>query len=221
VLRSVTAGDLAACQDGAPAGMLRLDVLATLPDARQSWALRAWLASHRVEAPSRARLVEMLEQASAARSDARLLVRLGDREVRRYRGLLLLKEGDAGAGSAEAFRWSGEDEIALPGWGGVLRFTRHEGDGFDPAWLAARPLEARPRAGGERFKPYAARPSRTLKRLYQDAGIPEFERARLPLLWRDGELVYVAGLGADVRLTDRDGERIRIDWHPDATLISD
>jgi len=141
--------------------------------------------------------------------------------VRRYRGRLLLKDSDDTARAAEAFRWSGEDEIALPGWGGALRFIRlHDDEGFDPAWLSARPLEARPRAGGERFKPHAGRPSRTLKRLYQDAGIAEFERARLPLLWRDSELIYVAGLGADVRLTDRDGERIRIDWQPDATLIS-
>jgi len=220
-LRTVAAGDLEVCREAAPAGMLRLDALATLPEARQTWVLRAWLASHGVESPSRARLLDMLAQASAARSDARLLVRLGDREVRRYRGLLLLKESDTAARDAEAFRWSGEDEIALPGWSGVLRFVRVEGEGFEPDWLAARPIEARPRAGGERFKPHAARPSRTLKRLYQDAGIAEFERARLPLLWRDGDLIYVAGLGADVRLTDRDGERIRIEWQPDATLIGD
>ena len=28
-----------------------------------------------------------------------------------------------------------------------------------------------------------------------------------------------AGLGADVRFTDRDGERILIEWEPDAALI--
>lgn len=219
-LRSVAAEDLALLQEGAPAGMLRLDALALLPPARQAWALRAWLAGQGVEAVSRARLREMLEQAHEARSDARLLLRVGDREVRRYRGLLLLKDADATARGAETIRWSGEHEIALLGWGGVLRFWRvHGRDGFDPAWLAERPLEARPRSGGERFKPNAGRPSRTLKRLYQDAGIPEFDRARLPLLWRDGELIYVAGLGSDVRLTDRDGERIVIDWQPDATLI--
>ena len=76
-----------------------------------------------------------------------------------------------------------------------------------------------PRSGGERFKPFPARPSRTLKRLFQDAGIPEFERARLPLVWRKGDLIYVGGLGADVRMTDQDGERIVIEWQPDAGLI--
>jgi tRNA(Ile)-lysidine synthase len=219
-LRSIAAGDLAAASDGAPDGMLWLDRLIALPPARQSALVRAWLERAGVEAPSRARLVEIIEQARSARSDSRLLVRVGDCEVRRYRGLLLLKPVGTDAHDIHAFQWHGEDEIRLPGWGGALRFdTIVDGEGFDPEWLRTEPLEVRPRGGGERFKPYPSRPSRTLKRLFQDAGIPEFERGRLPLVWRKGDLIYVAGLGADVRLTDRDGERIVIDWRPDAELI--
>jgi tRNA(Ile)-lysidine synthase len=219
-LRSAGRTDLAACSEGAPDGMLWLDRLNALPPARQTFVLRAWLANADVEAPSRARLLELLEQARTARSDARLLVRIGDREVRRYRGLLLLRPVDAEARDVHSFRWSGEEEIALPTWGGVLRFgTVINAEGFDPAWLREEPLEVRPRGGGERFKPHPTRPSKTLKRLFQDSGIPEFERGRLPLLWRKGDLIYVAGLGADVRLTDRDGERIAIEWQPDAGLI--
>jgi len=219
-LRSVAEADLALCQDGAPVGMVRLDVLAGLPVARQTWVLRAWLGSHGIEAVSRARLQDMLEQARNARSDARLLLRVGARQVRRFRGLLLLKSSESTSRDAESMQWSGEEEIPVPAWGGVLRFERVvDQEGFDPAWLAERPLELKPRAGGERFKPHSGRPSKTLKRLYQDTGIAEFERARLPLVWRDGELIYVAGLGADVRVTDRDGERIRLSWQSDATLI--
>ncbi len=220
-LHSVARDDLRSCTEDAPAGMLRLDALFELPAARQAWTLRAWLASAGLEAPSRARLVDMLAQARDARSDARLLVRVGAREVRRYRGLLLLKDIEVTDSAVQRLIWRGEGEIALPGWGGVLRMTPTTGEGFDPEWLAAEPLEIRPRAGGERFKPHAGRPSRTLKRLFQDAGIPEFERARLPLVWRAEALIYVGGLGADVRLTDRDGERIAIEWQADATLIED
>ena len=219
-LRSVAEADLAVCQEGAPDGMVRLDALALLPPARQTWVLRAWLAFHGIEAVSRARLQEMLDQVHTAKSDARLLLRVGEREIRRYRGLLLLKANETASRDTESFRWNGEDEIGLPAWGGVLRFTRvADEEGFDPQWLAQRPLEVKSRAGGERFKPFAGRPSKTLKRLYQDAGIAEFDRGRLPLVWRDDELIFVAGLGADVRLTDRDGERIRIGWQSDATLI--
>ena len=220
VLRSIAEVDLAAASEGAPDGMVWLDRVAALPLARQTALVRAWLGRAGVDPPGRARLLELLDQARTARSDARLLVRVGDREVRRYRGLLLLKEADHESRDAQPFRWRGEKEVSVPGWGGALRFNPVvDEEGFDPAWLAQANLEVRPRGGGERFKPHPARPSRTLKRLFQDAGIPEFERGRLPLLWRKDELIYVAGLGADVRLTDRDGERIVIEWRPDAGLI--
>lgn len=219
-LRSIADADLAAASEGAPEGMVWLDRLGALPLARQTTLVRAWLDRAGVEPPSRARLLELLDQARTARSDARLLVRVGDREVRRYRGLLLLKKADGDSHGAQSFRWQGEEEVSVPGWGGALRFNAVAGkEGFEPGWLRQTTLEVRPRGGGERFKPHPGRPSRTLKRLFQDAGIPEFERGRLPLLWRKGELIYVAGLGADVRMTDRDGERIVIEWQPDAGLI--
>jgi tRNA(Ile)-lysidine synthase len=218
-MQSIAATDLMACQEAAPDGMLRLDRLGGLPGARQTGVLRRWLSLAGIEAPSRARLLDVLEQARNKRSDTRMLVRISGHEVRRYRGLLLLTQVDDSARDSETFQWQGEDQLPLPSWGGVLKFLEVSGEGFDPAWLRACPLELRPRGGGERFKPHPSRPSRTLKRLFQDAGIPEFARARLPLLWRQGQLIFVGGLGADVRFTDRNGERIVIEWEPDASLI--
>ena len=101
----------------------------------------------------------------------------------------------------------------------MLRFAPTQDEGFDAEWLRAQPLQLRGRGGGERFKPHALRPSKTLKRLFQEAGVAEFERAALPLVWRDDRLIYVAGLGADARLTDTGGERVRLEWQPDAELL--
>jgi tRNA(Ile)-lysidine synthase len=53
----------------------------------------------------------------------------------------------------------------------------------------------RARAGGERLQLDARRPRRTLKNLFQEAGIPPWRRERLPLLYCDDELVWVPGLG--------------------------
>ena len=103
--------------------MLRLDGLTGADAERQTLGVArlARAAGHR-SAAARA-LLEMLQQARGARSDARLLVRLGGREVRRYRGLLLLRTPTNNDRDAESFRWRGESEIALPAWGGVLRFA--------------------------------------------------------------------------------------------------
>ena len=35
--------------------------------------------------------------------------------------------------------------------------------------------------------------------LFQEAGIPEFERKNLPLVWRGKTLIYVGGVGSEVR----------------------
>jgi tRNA(Ile)-lysidine synthase len=220
-LAEVGAADFAYCAEGAAAGTLRLDRLAQLTPPRRALAVRRWLAAEGLEAPSRARLLQVLDQSLAARSDARLLVRLGERELRRHRGLLMLR-GPAPAPRADtAVRWRGEDAIHVASWGGVLRFVSAEGEGFAVDWLQQMPLELRARRGGERFKPQAGRPSRTLKRAFQDAGIAEFERADLPLVWRGDELIFVAGVGADVRLTDADGPRVRLQWQRDPRLLDD
>jgi tRNA(Ile)-lysidine synthase len=224
-LRALAADDLAACSAGVAAGALRLDRLAFLAPARQRLVLRAWLTAAGIEAPSLLRLNEVLTQALTARSDARLLVRLaGGAEVRRHRGLLVLHVPQAIERSGRQIHWQGEEEIALPEWGGALRFEPAGGEGFDPDWLREMPLEVRARGGGERFKPHPTRPSKTLKRLFQDAGIAEFQRGALPLVWRvdaRGErLIYVAGLGPDARLVDADGPRIALRWQPVADLIA-
>ena len=211
--------DLASCTEDAPSAMLWLDRLAMLPPGRRAVTVRAWLAGQGVQVPSRARLAQVLAQALGSRADARMKVRIGAHEVRRHRGLLLLRTAQTERQGDATLRWRGEREIAVPAWGGALRFEPTQGEGFDAEWLAACPLQLRGRGGGERFKPHALRPSKTLKRLFQEAGIAEFERAALPLVWRDERLIFVAGLGADVRLVDDGGERIRLQWHPDAELL--
>jgi len=222
VLQELAAQDLAVCARDAPPGMLRVDRLAALAPARRTLALRAWLAAQGVaQAPSRSRLLEALDQALGGGRDGRMLIRMGARELRLYRGLLCLRLPAAATRTRQVLRWNGEDELVVQNWGGVLRFCAGAAVGFDPDWLRARPLEVRARTGGERFKPHATRPSKRLKHLFQEAGIPEFARSGLPLLWRDDRLIYVARLGPDSRLVERGGERVRLDWHGEPRLLED
>jgi tRNA(Ile)-lysidine synthase len=221
VLRSVAREDLRLCARDAPASMLRIDRLVALPEARRTLVLREWLAQANLTAPPRARLREALRQAIGAGADARLLIRIGDHELRRHRGLLCLNAPRRGAPVLHSVQWQGEGELAVPSWGGTLVFTRTSGEGFDARWLGAEPLELRPRTGGERFKPHPTRPSKRLKQIFQEARIPEYERSSLPLVWRDGRLIYVAGVGADARMLVAEGERVRIDWVGAAPLLTE
>jgi tRNA(Ile)-lysidine synthase len=86
-------------------------------------------------------------------------------------------------------------EPAGPWRDGKLRLRPARGRGIDAARLEKARLTLRARAGGERLQLDARRPRRTLKNLFQEAGIPPWRRERLPLLYCDDELVWVPELG--------------------------
>jgi len=91
----------------------------------------------------------------------------------------------------------------LPGWGGVLRVTRVRHGGVPLAWLAH--LELRERSGGEQFQAGLGRPARSLKKQFQAADLPAWQRHG-PLIYSGGQLVFVPGLGIDARVIGLPGQ---------------
>ena len=64
---------------------------------------------------------------------------------------------------------------------------------FDADRLPTR-LTVRGRRAGDRFEPFGGPGVRRLKSFLIDAGVPRWERARIPLLEAAGEIVWVVGL---------------------------
>ena len=95
-----------------------------------------------------------------------------------------------------SLEWKGEPSLKLAALGGELRFRKARGKGIA---LDHQPLSVRLRSGGERLQPDPRRPRRTLKNLFQEAGMPPWERERLPLLFSGDDLVWAPGLGIDAR----------------------
>ena len=65
------------------------------------------------------------------------------------------------------------------------------------------------------------KPASNYSDLYAQAGIPAYARADLPVLWLDGEPVFAAGLGIDVRAMSIEGEsarRVRFVFAPQKSL---
>jgi tRNA(Ile)-lysidine synthase len=164
-------------------------------DARS--LLRYYLQSQNLGAPSEAKLVEMLKQLTSG--GARTKLEHGGRTLRVYRGRLLFDSEPAGGFVPVA--WRGERRLELPALGGELRFRR--GEGIASEHLRKGAFEVRLRSGGERLQPDPRRPRRTLKNLFQEAGVPAWERERLPLLFNGADLVWAPGLGVDARYQGR------------------
>ena len=76
-------------------------------------------------------------------------------------------------------------------------------------------MTLRARLGGERLRPDAKRPRRSLRKLFQQAAIPPWERVRLPVLWVGGTLAWVGGLGIDAQFACAPGEAgVLPGWEP-------
>ena len=153
--------------------------------------LRKFLQAKGLRAPSEAKLVEMLKQLTAR--GGKTLIRHDGARLRVYRGMVVT---DVPVGSFTPVSWNGEAKLTIPELGGELRFRKARGKGIA---LEHKPLSVRLRSGGERLQPDPRRPRRTLKNLFQEAGVPPWERERLPLLFRGKDLVWVPGLGVDAR----------------------
>lgn len=197
-------------REAAPEGRILLERFASLDCARARNLLRHVLSREGVRAPDARRFDELLRQLACWRPGSGLRFAIDGRVLRVWTGVVYV--GDEATASGEPLAWRGERELAWAG--GRVRFTATVGEGLAAAALAGERIELRARNGGERLRPRAGGPSRSLKALFQASGIAPWLRARMPLLWAGGALAWVAGVGADARFAARAGEPgVRVEWH--------
>lgn len=192
-------------------GQLRVSGLAAMSEPRARNLLRWWLSANQQAMPGSSRLQEALRQLLSAKTDARVRVVLGHGVLRRYRDFAYLETDTETA--ALAIVWQGEQELALPD-GSRLMFERTTGAGLALERLGISKLRISRRVGGERFKPKATRPTRTLKHLLQEAQMPPWLRERLPLIYCDDMLAIVPGIGVACELQAGPQETgLLVSWH--------
>jgi tRNA(Ile)-lysidine synthase len=207
--------DVLARSDGGDGGELTVARLKTLSAARARNVVRFAIASRGWRMPEARRLDEALRQALRARADARIEVDLGDCTLRRHRDALHLVGRSIAQQTDLAIEWRGEAEIALPALGGVLSMPHRRGAGVSLERLQAERVTIRSRRGGERIKPAADRPTRTVKNLLQEARVAAWERDRLPFIYCGDDLACIPGVAVDYRFQARPGEASIVPaWRP-------
>ena len=184
-----------------------------LSSPRRSNALRAWIRQCHGDSAPASLIARLLEELPARRS-ARWPI--GAAELRVFRGVLRFKPKTERAPDRSpratllSVRRAGT--YPLPGWTGSLQVQRVRDGGVPLAWLAH--LELRPREGAEKFQSGIGRPPRGLKKQFQDAGVPVWERTG-PLVYSGGQLVFVPGLGIDARVIGLPGQAlVNLRWRP-------
>lgn len=192
---------------------LSIHALAHLPPPRARNLLRHFLKQHGFAAPSAIRLHEMQHQLLHAKRDARVRIPLGTSELQRFHDWAWVVPTLAPPPLSLCYPWQGENEIQLPELGGILKFWHTPGQGISLARLQQEPVNVRIRRGGEKLQPDCLRPHRSLKNLFQEAGIPPWSRQALPLLYSGDRLAAVLKIGIDCLFQAQPDEAgVMLEW---------
>ena len=176
---------------------------------RRGNAMRLWLRRSLGAPPTASLVVRLLDELPRA-PDGRWPTHAG--ELRAHRGVLrhVAALEPAPVARETSLRVQGTGLYPLPGWAGALRVVPAPEAGVALEALARLDLVAR--CGAERWQAGPGRPPRTLKKQYQAASVPAWQRTG-PLVYSAGRLVFVPGLGLDARVLAPPGAaQARLEW---------
>ena len=212
-LRELAAADLSLAGDAD--GGLKLPAWQAHSPARRANLLRAWLAAWLPEGVPETLLQRLLLELPGAPA-ARWQTAAG--ELRCHAGVLQLLAARAEVPhplpAAPPIDLSRPGRHPVPAWGGAWIVERVEQGGV--AAVRLRRVELRARVGGEQFQRAPNSLPRSLKKQFQVARVPVWQRDG-PLVYGNSELLCVPGLGIDARHRAAAGEAQRmLRWAPDA-----
>lgn len=190
ILRVQAQADLAPLQRTADA--LSVSGLRALGEVRVRNVLHHWIHARGLPVPAEAQLLLLWRSVICAAEDAQPLVQWPGAEARRYRDALFVMPPLPVFDASVEFAWDLSVPLALPGLG-RLRAQVTRGSGVAAEHLWGKTLRVRFRRGGERLCVAGRKGHHSLKKLFQEAGVPPWQRQRIPLLFLDDELVAVCG----------------------------
>ena len=182
-------------QDGLKVNPLLALAKKDLPAANN--LVRFWLKSHGLAMPSQERLASWWKDLSAVKIDANLEWLHDELKIRLWRGMLQVSEVKTG-------EWTFQ-KVSI----------RSKNPGLPAKWVQEAQkngqISLKPRAGSEKIQIKPNTPRRSLKNLFQEADIPPWQR-QAPLLFINGELIAVAGIGISYPHLIQVGPRLMPEW---------
>jgi tRNA(Ile)-lysidine synthase len=201
---------------------LEIQGLLDLSPAIQGLVLRAWLRGLGLAIPGLGTLKRVHAEVIAAAQDAQPRLQWTGGEIRRYRGRLYACQPVIHEFPAPVL-WPRPNDLDIAG--GRLSSEPVLGSGIRAdLWQSlvdGAVVQIRFREGGERLRPAGSRHSRLLKHLFQDAGIPPWERPFIPLIYAGDHLAAVAGFWVSEGYQALPGESgFRLRWQRPAPALA-
>lgn len=171
---------------------LSVAALRQLTSARQGNCLRRWLVQQGFGVPPQARLEAIITQVLEADVDSTPLVVWDNVQVRRYRDRLYAMAPLTPHDPTQIIAWDVRQPLVIAHLGITLQASDVALQGLRLVEQTA-PISVRFRSGGEYCHAGDKRPGKTLKKRFQEAGIPPWQRERVPLIYAGDTLVAVWG----------------------------
>ncbi len=183
-------------------GKLALEKLCQLSEFRLRSLLRHWLKQANFEEPGW-NLLQAITPVQLNSDKDRVLLETADYRLQEFDGYLCLIKTPPSFDSKVKINMDLQQKsVAIPN-NGVLKIRRELGAGLSDRFSQA---ELRFRDGGEELK-LVGRPTKSLKKLFQEQRIQPWVRERIPLVFVDNKLVCVPGIGVAESAQAKPGER--------------
>ena len=159
--------------------------------------LRFWLKTNGLTMPSQERLAAWWSDLNTVKAGAQLEWAHDEKSIRLWRGILQIENTNAGTWVFKTIPSSSK----TPGLPSQL-VKEAQKNGL---------ITQKERSGSEKIQIKANTPRKTLKNLFQEGDIPPWQR-NAPLLYINGELIAVAGVGLSYPHLAHSGPRVRPEW---------
>ena len=186
---------------------LSLAFLQSFDPELRALVLRQWLRRHEVPTLPEVRLLRFLEQLEDAQSGNEAETGWSGWQLKRYRDSLWLHRREPPFECAES-PWSSGMMLELGNDSGLYRLVGPETP-IPRGWRVGR------RAAGGRLRACSDGPSRKIKHVLREAGIPPWLRLGIPVLYWDDEPVAVGDWALGHRLREwLTSNGLKLEWQP-------
>ena len=159
--------------------------------------LRYWLRTNGLAMPSQERLAAWWSDLNSVKAGAQLEWAHDEKRIRLWRGILQIENMNAGMWVFKAIPSSSK----TPGIPSQLVKEAKK----------AGLITQKDRSGSEKIQIKANTPRKSLKNLFQEGDVPPWHR-NAPLLYINGDLIAVAGVGLSYPHLVHSGPRVRPEW---------
>ena len=177
---------------GSRSDCLSIGALNRLSRERQNNVLRYWIRLRGLSLPSTVQLQRIHDELLSAREDAQPQVGWANSVIRRYRDDLYLLPLRPDSADREPQNWDLSCDLSLAD-GCRLKCVSQKGLGLKASLQGRRDISVRFRQGGEVCRPSERGQAHRLKTLWQEWGVPPWERERIPLIYVGEEIAQVLG----------------------------